>query len=101
MALTMENATYARSKAGISVLYHDFNFYLHLIESALNDDKYEEFKKVIRANWTGPDANDFLADIEKSRKQIEDQIETIREFFLQAIADDAKQFSTFQAKNIK
>ena len=101
MGLTMSAATYGRSKDGRTKLKNDFNGDIDALIKVLNGDKYAAFKKTINANWVGADADDFLNDIEKSRKALEQSLKNLKNTFSGAIDADANQFRNFQAKNVK
>jgi len=99
--LNMSNATYARSVSGRKKLENDFLADIENLTKILNGDKYTSLKKTVKANWVGADADDFLADIEKSRKALETNLKTLKSKFNSAVAADAKQFSSFQNKNVE
>ena len=101
MALTMSAATYGRSTAGRTKLKNDFSGDIDNLIKILNGDKYAAFKKTIKENWVGADATDFLNDIEKSRKDLQNALNKLKTTFNGAIDADAKQFSSFQSKNVK
>lgn len=101
MALTMSAATYGRSVAGRTKLKNDFSGDIDNLIKILNGDKYAELKKVVKENWVGADADDFLNDIEKARKNLEKSLKTLKTTFNGAIDADAKQFATFQSKNVQ
>lgn len=101
MALTMSAATYARSKAGRTKLKNDFAGDIDNLIKILNGDKYAALKKTVKNNWSGADADDFLNDIEKSRKNLQKSLNTLKTTFNNAMDADAKQFSSFQSKNVK
>ncbi len=99
--LTIANATYGRSKAGRDKLKNDFYGDINNLISVLNGDKYRDFKRIVSQNWVGADATDFLNDVEKTRKSLESKLKALKKQFDNAIDGDAKQFSSFQSKNIK
>ena len=99
--LNIGSATYARSAAGKTKLKNDFSVDIANLIKVLNGDKYAAFKKTINQNWTGADATDFLNDVEKTRKDLESKLNALKNKFNSAIDTDAKQFSSFQAKNVK
>ena len=99
--LSIGSATYARSTAGKAKLKNDFSADIANLIKVLNGDKYAAFKKAINENWTGADATDFLNDVEKTRKDLEGKLNALKSKFNSALDTDSKQFSSFQAKNIK
>lgn len=99
--LTIGKATYGRSSSGKAKLKNDFYGDIDNLIKVLNGDKYAAFKKTITQNWTGADATDFLNDIEKTRKALESNLKSLKSKFASAIDGDAKQFSSFQSKNVK
>lgn len=101
MALDMSSATYARSQSGEKVLYNDFAGDIDNIIKILNGDKYTTFKKTINAYWVGPDATDFLNDIEKTRQELQQKLNALKSQFQGALSADMKQFQQFQAQNVK
>ncbi len=102
MALDMSNATYARSTSGAKTLKEtSFAKDITKIKNALNGDKFSKVKSAVKANWVGADADDFINDIEKTRKDVLTQINSLQSKFNTAIDQEAKEFSSFQAKNVK
>ena len=99
--LTISAADYGRSVNGAKKLQNDFVVDIEALIKVLNGDKYAEFKKVIKNNWVGADATDFLNDIEKTRKSLETSLRNLKTKFNGAIAADAKQFKKFQSRNVK
>lgn len=99
--VSMTNATYARSVSGKESLINDFYGDIENLIKVLNGDKYAAFKKTIQENWTGVDADDFLADVEKTRKELQSKLTALKAKFNGAITSDAKQFLAFQDKNVK
>ena len=99
--ITIDGATYARSAAGRAKLKNDFAGDIANMIKVLGGDKYATFKKTVNANWVGPDADDFLSDVDKTRNNLVKKLNALKTQFNAALDDDAKQFSTFQAKNIK
>lgn len=101
MALDMTNATYGRSTSGKSKLYTDFCNDIENIIKVLNGDKYATFKRTVTENWVGVDADDFMADIEKTRVELQSKLRALKTRFYVAIDNDARQFASFQQKNVK
>ena len=101
VGLNMSGATYARSVSGSKLLKQDFAASIESLIKILNGDKYATFKKTIKQNWVGADATDFLNDVEKSRAALEKSLRTLKAKFDAAVDADAKQFSSFQSKNVK
>ena len=101
MALNMTSATYGRSQNGRTTLKNDFYGDIENLVKILNGDKYTTFKKTIAANWVGADATDFLNDIDKTRIQIQSKLRSLKSQFANAVDADAKQFGSFQSKNVK
>ena len=99
--LTIDGTSYGRSASGAKVLKNDFSGDIDNLIKILNGDKYANFKKTINAYWVGADATDFLNDIEKTRKELETKLKSLKSRFNAAIDADAKQFGSFQSKNNK
>ena len=99
--LTINKATYGRSKKGKNSLKNDFAGDIAYLIKVLNGDKYAAFKKTITENWVGSDATDFLNDIEKTRKALQSKLNSLKTKFDGAINADATQFASFQSKNVK
>ena len=100
-SVSLTDATYARSAAGIKRLQSDFSADIENLIKILNGDKYATFKKTIEQNWTGADAEDFLSDVESTRKTLETNLRELKTKFNNAMDEDAKQFAEFQARNVK
>ena len=90
MALTKDAATYEKSKDGKTKLKNDFSGDIDALVKALNGDKYATFKKTIKANWVGEDADAFLDDIEKTRAALEKNLKNLKSTFKNAIDNDEK-----------
>ena len=101
MGLTMDAATYARDAAGRAKLKADFNGDIQALINVCNGSKYTDMVRFIRNNWVGADADDFIADINKTRNQLISKLKTLTTVFNNAIDADAKQFASFQSKNVK
>ncbi len=102
MALDMSNATYARSTKGAKTLKEtSFASDITKIKNALNGDKYAKVKSTVKAYWVGADADDFLNDIEKTRKDVLNQISSLQSKFNTAIDQEAREFKSFQSKNVR
>lgn len=99
--LSLAEATYARSALEIKNLQNDFSTDIENMIKVLNGDKHTAFKKIITQNWTGPDAEKFLNDIEKTRKLLETNLRKLKGKFNSALTDDEKQFASLQEKLIK
>lgn len=99
--LTIGLATHGRSSSGAVKLKNDFSGDIENLVKILNGDKYAAFKKVVSANWTGPDADDFLADIDKTRAQLVSKLRALKNQFNAAVDSDTRQFKSFQSKNVK
>lgn len=100
-SVSMTDATYARSAAGNKTLQNDFSADIENLIKVLNGDKYASFKKTIEQNWTGADAEDFLNDVEKTRRSLQSKLTALKSKFNSAMSADAKQFASFQSKNVK
>ena len=100
-ALTIGTATYGRSVKGAGSLKESFSQSIDNLVKVLNGDKYAAMKKTIQSNWVGADATDFLNDIEKTRASLEKSLKALKTKFNAAVDADSKQFTSFQAKNIK
>ena len=100
-SLTMSSATYARSAAGKTKLKNDFSSDIDNLIKILNGDKYAKLVLTVHKHWAGADATDFLNDIEKTRKTLESNLRSLKSKFNNAVDADAKQFSSFQSKNVK
>ena len=102
MALDMTNATYARSASGAKTLKENsFATSIAAIKKAINGDKYKEVIKAVDNNWVGADADDFIRDISRTKNDIISRINTLQNTFSTAIDGEAREFASFQAKNVK
>ena len=99
--LAIDAATYGRSATGAKRLKAAFDTDIENLVKVLNGDKYTAFKKTVNANWVGADADDFLADIEKTRASLEKSIRALKTKFNSAVDADIQQFAKFQSKNVK
>lgn len=101
MALDMSNATYARSTSGAKKLREtSFANDIAKLRKAVSGDKYRNIKTVVEANWVGADADDFKKDIDSARSDILDKISKLQKWFDTAITEEAKEFASFQSRNI-
>lgn len=102
MALDMTNATYARSTSGAKTLKEtSFATSIAAIIKALDGEKYTALIKAVKNNWVGADADDFLNDISRTKNDIKSRIKTLQNTFSTAIDGEAREFASFQAKNVK
>lgn len=73
MALTnIHDAAYGRSRDGFNQATVNISNYLKKLLNAIahTNSNYETFKKVVRDNWSGDDAENFLTEVEKSRNEL-------------------------------
>ena len=101
MGLTMSAATYARDNAGRSRLKNDFNSDIEAFVNVINGSRYTDLVKYVKANWVGADADDFLRDIDKTRADLIRDLRSLKTRFNEALEADAREFASFQSKNIK
>ena len=94
--------TYARSATGAKTLKNTaFASDIARIRKTLDESHLNNLKKVVHEYWQGADAEDFLNDINKTRTTILSKINTLDKQFDAAIDAEAKEFASFQTKNIK
>ena len=101
MGLTMDAATYARDKAGREKLKSDFNGDIEALVNVCKGPKYNDLVKLVKNNWVGADATDFLNDLDKEISDLIKSLRALKTNFNTAIEADARQFASFQSKNIK
>lgn len=97
----LDGFDYGVSESGIKQLKNDFNVDIENYIRILNGNKYEEFKKVLAANWVGADATDFLQDVEKTRAELEKSLRRLKNKFNAALDAALKDFRAAQDRNAK
>ena len=100
-SLAIGSATFGRSVTGAKNMKAAFAASIDNMIKVLNGDKYAAMKKTVNANWVGADADDFLADIEKTRAALQKSLNQLKTKFNAAVEADAAQFSKFQESNKK
>ena len=80
--LIIDSSSYERS---ITASKKDFIGDINKLIKTLNGDKYASFKKIIKENWVGADVTDFLNDIEKTKKELEKKLKTLKSKYNSAI----------------
>lgn len=101
MGLTMDAATYARDAAGRSKLKSDFNGDIEALVNVCKGSKYNDLIKLVKNNWVGADATDFINDLDKEIAALIKSLRALKTEFNTAIDADAKQFASFQSKNVR
>lgn len=99
MGLTMDYATYARDAAGRARLTSDFNGDINTLISACTGSRYTDLVKLIKNNWVGEDATNYLRQLETAKTKLVRSLNDLKNVFNQAMANDAKQFASFQSSN--
>lgn len=100
MGLTMSNATYARSSAGIKKLKANLENDIAAVTKHLStsSDKYKTMTNTIKNNWVGEDATAFLKDIENQINELNKNITNFKKY-VDAFDTEQAQFLKFQQNN--
>lgn len=97
MALSMADATQARSISGQKTAIATLAMDIKKMKSTLAGDKYNNVKSVIASNWVGPDADSFVQALDKRRDNISKKLDELYKYVMTAIDNDQKQFDKFQS----
>ena len=100
-SLYSNNFTYARNIEALVRLQNDFFSKVANMLNIINGEKYEGFKNIVKSNWQGVDCDDFLNDVELTRKQFYEKLRLVANQFHRAIVADIQQFEKFQYNNKK
>ena len=99
MAFNMTNATYGRDQQGINKLQQTYSAEIKSISNSLTGEKYIQMINLIRENWSGQDANNFINDIEKRIKTLKSDILSYDSKINRALQDAYIDFVKFQSNN--
>lgn len=94
--LTMDNATYGRSATGRKKLQNALTEDFNKMKDVLSGTEYQNVKAAVNKYWSGTDAQDFLADIDKTRDSILKAISKIKADAVAALDAEALEFDKFQ-----
>ncbi len=99
-SLTMGNATYARDEAGLKKLKADITGDIdRAIKTLKNCNAYDNFMSTIKKNWSGEDANKFIAQFEKSVSNLASTYKQYKSTVTAALDKDIAQFKSMQSAN--
>ena len=99
---SMSGGSYLRNDAGAKTLKNtSFASDIQKIKKALDASHMNNLAKVTRQYWVGADATDFINDVNATRNKILQQISSLQSQFNSAIDGDAREFASFQSKNVK
>ncbi len=93
--------TYGRSESGLNTLKSQIKSSCSKKMNALSGSEYTTLVKLIKQNWTGADATDFLKDLDKAVSNEKSYINSRSSEFQRLIDLDLKEFKAFQSKNVK
>lgn len=93
--------TYGRSESGLNTLKTQIQSACSKKINALNGSEYTTLVKIIKENWTGADATDFLNDLAKAISNEKTFIKNKSSELQKVIDQDLRDFKAFQAKNVK
>lgn len=93
--------TYGRSKSGLKTLGSQIQGNCSKKINALDGSEYTTLKNLIKQNWTGADADDFLNDLAKAVNNEKTYIKNKSSEFQSIISVDLRDFEAFQAKNVR
>ena len=93
MALTMSNATYARSTTGMNALKNDLQNDIQKIANNLRPS-------AIKANWVGEDCDAYLAHLERKLNSMSNDIIAYKKVIETALTGDLNDFKRFQSSNV-
>lgn len=99
MALTMSNATYARSKDGIIKLMNEFDKDIKTAQKQIKGEALETLLNTIKKNWVGVDADYYLKQINTKVNEIIKQMNTYSDQVNNALNSELTNFSKFQNSN--
>lgn len=93
--------TYGRSESGLKTLGSQIQGNCSKKINALGGSEYTTLVKLIKENWTGTDADDFINDLAKAVNNEKRYIRTKSSEFQSIINIDLRDFKAFQAKNVR
>ncbi|MCI9279749.1 MAG: hypothetical protein HFJ02_03000 [Bacilli bacterium] len=102
MALTMSNATYARSTTGMNALKNDLQNDIQKIANNLRPSAsaFNTLKSTIKANWVGEDCDAYLAHLERKLNSMSNDIIAYKKVIETALTGDLNDFKRFQSSNV-
>ena len=93
--------TYGRSESGLNTLKSQIKSACSKKMNALSGSEYTTLVKLIKQNWTGADATDFLNDLAKAVSNEQTYIKNKSSELQKVIDQDLRDFKAFQAKNVR
>ncbi len=102
MALTMENAEFARSQGGTTAITNNLETDCKNLKTALTGKNRDDLIKVFDSYWVGPDHDAFIADFKKRTSEISSRVSEMQKIVSEGLSNDLKDFrekqSTFYKK---
>lgn len=92
MSLTMDNAEYARSKAGTDKIKANLDGDIKKIKDALSGTAYTEMVNTFGKYWVGADHDAFVKDVKARVDSIKSSCTKIQNLIDQALTDDYNNF---------
>ena len=101
MALTMENAEYARSKSGTEKIKANLDGDIKNIKTALKGAEKDALVKTFGRYWVGADHDAFIKDLEARINSIVSRCTKIQKFIDDALTNDYNNFIKNQSSFYK
>lgn len=93
--------TYGRSESGLNTLKTQIQSACSKKINTLKGTEYTTLVKIVKENWTGADATDFLNDLAKAVSNEQTYIKNKSSELQKVIDQDLRDFKAFQAKNVR
>ena len=99
-SLTMSNATFARDEAGLKKLKANITGDIDkAIETLSNCNEYNNFLSTVQKNWSGADADKFIAQFKKAVSNLASTYKQYKSTVTAALDKDIAQFKSMQSTN--
>lgn len=101
MGLEITNATHARSQAGTTSIINNINGDINRAVKALDGQAYDTLIKTVKNNWAGEACDDFIADLEKKKKNLKANMNGLKAKIESVVNEDFNNFKKAQGNIYK
>ncbi len=97
MALTMENAEFARSQGGTNAIISNLETDCKNLKTALTGKNRDDLIKVFDSYWVGHDHDAFIADLKNKTANISSKVSEMQKIITEGLNNDLKDFKSKQS----
>ncbi len=96
---SFDAATYARSASGLNRLISNLQGDIKRAGSKITGSEYNKFINTVKRNWSGADADRFLARFKSDVKNCKTSLDKYSKQIASTLRNDQAQFSKMQSRN--